>query len=104
MRAHISLSHPCNHQPRVRGGEEGGDGTSSLPSTRAGKRSQVGEEEEEEGEEGLRLFSSLSLSIRALTVECSGGDRAVRVRWPVSLIRPAHSRSSAKPTALLRAR
>lgn len=59
--AHTSLNHPCNHQPRVRRGEEGGNGTSSLPSTRVGKRSQVGEEEEEEGGEGLRLFSSLSL-------------------------------------------
>lgn len=35
-----------------------------------------------------------SLSLRALSVECSGSDRAVRVRWLLSLIRPAHSRSS----------
>lgn len=38
----------------------------------------------------------LALSLRALTVECSAGDRAVRVRWLLSLIRPAHSRSSAR--------
>lgn len=49
------------------------------------------EEEKEQGEE-TGLFSSLSL--RALSVECSGSDRAVRVRWLLSLIRPAHSRSS----------
>lgn len=50
------------------------------------------DEEEKEQGEGTGLFSSLSL--RALSVECSGSDRAVRVRWLLSLIRPAHSRSS----------
>lgn len=59
------------------------------------------DEEEEEREEGRGGSEALLLSLRALTVECSGGDRAVRVRWPLSLIRPAHSRSSAQHTPLL---
>ncbi|XP_030014700.1 uncharacterized protein LOC115436104 isoform X2 [Sphaeramia orbicularis] len=54
------------------------------------------------GERGSSpLLSSPLLSLRALTVECSAGDRAVRVRWLLSLIRPAHSRSSAQHTAQL---
>lgn len=46
----------------------------------------------------LSLFSlplTRPLSLRALAVECSAGDRAVRVRWLLSLIRAAHGRSSA---------
>lgn len=58
------------------------------------KRLDEEEEDEEKEEEGGRGIGS-SLSLRALTVECSAGDRAVRVRWLLSLIRPAHSRSSA---------
>lgn len=57
------------------------------------------DEEVEDVEEGERGSSPLPL--RALTVVHSAGDRAVRVRWLLSLIRPAHSRSSAQHTTLL---
>lgn len=43
---------------------------------------------------GREPGSSRRSPLRALSVECSGSDRAVRVRWLLSLIRPAHSRSS----------
>lgn len=54
------------------------------------ERSRV-DEEVEELEEGE--WGSSPVALRALTVVRSAGDRAVRVRWLLSLIRPAHSRS-----------
>lgn len=86
----------CHHLLEGRKeGRGGGQRAVDLVCLQSKEGKQVDEEVEEEGR--LRLLS-LSLarphSLRALAVECSAGDRAVRVRWLLSLIRVAHSQSS----------